>query len=159
MHLSSAITTLTLLSTALAGALPRTFELHAIRDNLRIGCLNGYGQFISNDLACYIFRAHNLPANPTAMSAYETCTITSVGTLDCYSTGNDPWSFWVRCFFITLVCEEGRFWPYFGYNLLTDRWGCNRWRITGTLAQIATRRISRLPRCRTRPTGQETRSR
>ncbi|KAJ3942055.1 uncharacterized protein N0V96_007544 [Colletotrichum fioriniae] len=63
--------------------LPRTFELLAFQDGQRIGCINGYGNFITGSLACYPFNTVGTPVEQVAVRGYEPCSASN-GSLVCY---------------------------------------------------------------------------
>ncbi|KAJ0327615.1 hypothetical protein COL5a_005583 [Colletotrichum fioriniae] len=63
--------------------LPRTFELLAFQDGQRIGCINGYGNFITGSLACYPFNTVGTPVEQVAIRGYEPCSASN-GSLVCY---------------------------------------------------------------------------
>ncbi|KAG7050863.1 hypothetical protein JMJ77_0001495 [Colletotrichum scovillei] len=63
--------------------LPRTFELLAFENGQRIGCINGYGNFITGSLACYPFNTVGTPVENVAIRGYEPCSASN-GSLVCY---------------------------------------------------------------------------
>ncbi|KAI3535711.1 hypothetical protein CSPX01_11235 [Colletotrichum filicis] len=63
--------------------LPRTFELLAFENGQRIGCINGYGNFITGSLACYPFNTVGTPVENIAIRGYEPCSASN-GSLVCY---------------------------------------------------------------------------
>lgn len=79
--------------------LPATLELLVFQDGQRIGCVNGYGKFITNKLACYPFRTQSIDASSDNRNlwavGYGTCSAES-GTLECYQPEGEPSAFTVR---------------------------------------------------------------
>ncbi|KAK1704796.1 uncharacterized protein BDZ83DRAFT_758710 [Colletotrichum acutatum] len=63
--------------------LPRTFELLVFQNGQRIGCINGYGNFITGSLACYPFNTVGTPVEKVAIRGYEPCSVSN-GSLVCY---------------------------------------------------------------------------
>lgn len=84
---------------AVLATLPATLELFVYQDGVRIGCVNGYGKFITGNLACYPFRTQAVDATSDDRqiwaSGYGTCSAES-GTLECYEPEGAPSSFTVR---------------------------------------------------------------
>ena len=60
-----------------------TFELLAFENGQRIGCINGYGNFITGSLACYPFNTVGTPVEEVAIRGYEPCSASN-GSLVCY---------------------------------------------------------------------------
>ncbi|KAH9995158.1 hypothetical protein F4779DRAFT_200032 [Xylariaceae sp. FL0662B] len=80
---------------ALRGAvatLPETFELLVFRDGQRIGCVNGYGKFVTSGIACYLFRAQSIDGSENKniwASGYGTCSADS-NVIECYEPKGAP---------------------------------------------------------------------
>lgn len=68
--------------TALA-ILPRTFELLAFQNGQRIGCINGYGNFITYKIACYPFNTYGTLAETNNIRGYEACSAAN-GSFVCW---------------------------------------------------------------------------
>ncbi|KAI1257714.1 hypothetical protein MGN70_000758 [Eutypa lata] len=87
-----------LLPAAIMASLPATLELLAFQNGQRIGCVNGYGKFITSELACYPFRAMAIEGSDNRnlwAVGYGTCS-TESGTLECYEPEGEPSAFTVR---------------------------------------------------------------
>ncbi|KAK7752377.1 hypothetical protein SLS62_005714 [Diatrype stigma] len=95
MQFRSVALFLSALPAALAN-LPPTLELLAFQDGQRIGCVNGYGRFITNKLACCPFRAQTIDASSDSSNlwavGYGTCSA-EPGTLECYQPEGEPSAF------------------------------------------------------------------
>ncbi|KAF6811523.1 hypothetical protein CSOJ01_05656 [Colletotrichum sojae] len=72
--------------TALA-TLPRTFELLAFQNGQRIGCINGYGNFITYRIACYPFSTYGVLGETNEIRGYEACNAVN-GSFSCFETEN-----------------------------------------------------------------------
>ncbi|EMR65345.1 hypothetical protein UCREL1_7688 [Eutypa lata UCREL1] len=84
-----------LLPAAIMASLPATLELLAFQNGQRIGCVNGYGKFITSELACYPFRAMAIEGSDNRnlwAVGYGTCS-TESGTLECYEPEGEPSAF------------------------------------------------------------------
>ncbi|KAK1467648.1 hypothetical protein CCUS01_07179 [Colletotrichum cuscutae] len=82
MQLRSIALTLSSIYGAFA-TLPRTFELLAFQNGQRIGCINGYGNFVTGGLACYPFNTVGTPVEEVSIRGYEPCSASN-GSLVCY---------------------------------------------------------------------------
>lgn len=81
--------------------LPRTFELLAFENGQRIGCINGYGNFITGSLACYPFNTVGTPVENVAIRGYEPCSASN-GSLVCYQAAGPSSLFGVSQRFMCL---------------------------------------------------------
>ncbi|KAF9875448.1 hypothetical protein CkaCkLH20_07268 [Colletotrichum karsti] len=68
---------------AVLATLPRTFELLAFQNGQRIGCINGYGNFVTNKLVCYPYNTVGDPAETNYIFGYEPCSAAN-GSFVCW---------------------------------------------------------------------------
>ena len=96
MQFKSVVVFLSALPAAMA-VLPMTLELLAFQNGQRIGCVNGYGKFISSTAACYPFRTQDIAGSDNKnlwAFGYGTCS-TESGVIDCYEPEGAPTAFTV----------------------------------------------------------------
>ncbi|KAI2621135.1 hypothetical protein GGR54DRAFT_90078 [Hypoxylon sp. NC1633] len=91
MQIKNSFFFLSALPAAMA-TLPMTLELLVFQDGQRIGCVNGYGKFITSTIACYPFRAHDIEGSEYKnlwAFGYGMCS-TETGFVDCYDPAGVP---------------------------------------------------------------------
>lgn len=91
MQFKNAALFLSAVSAAVA-TLPPTLELLVFQNGQRIGCVNGYGRFISSTAACFPFRTQDIDGSDDknlVAFGYGTCS-TESGVLDCYEPQGAP---------------------------------------------------------------------
>ncbi|XXG99004.1 NAD-dependent isocitrate dehydrogenase [Hypoxylon texense] len=91
MQFKNAVLFLSAFPAALA-ILPMTLELLVFQDGQRVGCVNGYGKFISSTAACYPFRTRDIEGSDNKnlwAFGYGTCS-TESGVFDCYEPEGTP---------------------------------------------------------------------
>ncbi|KAI1770846.1 hypothetical protein F4818DRAFT_431211 [Hypoxylon cercidicola] len=77
---------------AAVAILPMMLELLVFQDGQRIGCVNGYGKFISSAAACYPFRTRDIEGSDNKnvwAFDYGTCS-TESSVLECYEPEGVP---------------------------------------------------------------------
>ncbi|KAI1084821.1 hypothetical protein F5B20DRAFT_222483 [Whalleya microplaca] len=82
---------ITILRTAVA-TLPTTLELLVFQNGQRIGCVNGYGKFITSTAACFLFQTQEIEGSENKniwASGYGTCSADS-GVIECYEPQGAP---------------------------------------------------------------------
>ena len=105
-NLAAALALFTAVIPAALASLPTTLELLVFQDGRRVGCVNGYGRFVANDLGCYPFRAQAVDGDEPEENrklwavGYGTCSA-EAGVLECFEPAGPPSSFRAREFLIS----------------------------------------------------------